>query len=178
MKIIVCGLNGAGKSTLGRALAQRLGFPFLDIEDYYFPEVGDYKYRDSRTREEVAALLLRDLRELEHAVLASVKGDYGSEVEAQFTHAVYLDVPREIRLARVRERAYGQFGERIRPGGDLYDREERFFVLVRERTDAHVLDWLDRLRIPVVRMDGTQSVASGVERILGALQAAPHTAGS
>ena len=171
MKIILCGLNGAGKSTVGKALARRLGFPFLDIEDYYFPDgSGDYKYRSSRTREEVSALLLRDLFRLENVVLASVKGDYGSEVEALFTHAVYLEVPRETRLARVRARAYGQFGERIGPGGDLYDREKRFFRMVRDRTDAHVTDWLDRLSIPVVTVDGTLSVETAVERIAEALK--------
>lgn len=35
--VILCGLNGSGKSTLGRALAQRLGWEFLDIEDCFFP---------------------------------------------------------------------------------------------------------------------------------------------
>ena len=171
MKIILCGLNGAGKNTVGKALAERLGFPFRDIEDYYFPGgSGDYKYRSSRTREEVSALLLRDLRELEHVVLASVKGDYGGEVEEQFTHAVCLEVPRETRLARVRDRAYGQFGRRIDPGGDLYEREERFFRMVRERTEAHVKDWLDRLGIWVVTVDGTQSAETVVERVLEALK--------
>ena len=34
--ILVCGLNGSGKSTLGRALAQALGFTFLDSEDVFF----------------------------------------------------------------------------------------------------------------------------------------------
>ena len=36
--VILCGLNGSGKSTLGRALAQRLGWEFLDIEDCFFPK--------------------------------------------------------------------------------------------------------------------------------------------
>ena len=173
MKIIVCGLNGAGKSTVGKALAERLGFPFRDIEDYYFPHSGDYKYRSSRTREAVAALLLGDLMQLENVVLASVKGDYGSEVEKQFTHAVYLAVPQDIRLARVRARAYGQFGERIYPGGDLYEREEGFFRMVRDRTEAHVKDWLDRLSLRVITVDGTQCAESVAEKIAEALILSP-----
>ena len=36
--IIVCGLNGAGKSTLGKALAEKLNYRFIDIEDIYFPK--------------------------------------------------------------------------------------------------------------------------------------------
>lgn len=36
--IIVCGLNGSGKSTLGKALANKLHFHFIDIEDLFFPK--------------------------------------------------------------------------------------------------------------------------------------------
>ena len=34
--IQVCGLNGCGKSTLGRALAQKIGFHFIDNEELFF----------------------------------------------------------------------------------------------------------------------------------------------
>lgn len=40
-KIITCGCNGAGKSTLGQALAERMGYIFKDIEDYYYFEKDD-----------------------------------------------------------------------------------------------------------------------------------------
>ena len=30
--IQICGLNGCGKSTLGRALAEKIGFHFIDIK--------------------------------------------------------------------------------------------------------------------------------------------------
>ena len=36
MGILICGLNGAGKSTLGKALAERLGYEFIDNEDLWF----------------------------------------------------------------------------------------------------------------------------------------------
>lgn len=31
--IMICGLNGSGKSTLGSALAESLGYFFIDNED-------------------------------------------------------------------------------------------------------------------------------------------------
>ncbi|MBE6588160.1 MAG: hypothetical protein E7647_07085, partial [Ruminococcaceae bacterium] len=34
--IQICGLNGSGKSTLGRALAEKIGFYFIDDENLYF----------------------------------------------------------------------------------------------------------------------------------------------
>ena len=36
--IAIMGLNGCGKSTLAHAIAKRLDFYEMDVEDYYFPE--------------------------------------------------------------------------------------------------------------------------------------------
>ncbi|MBO4884841.1 MAG: hypothetical protein J5602_05975, partial [Clostridia bacterium] len=35
--ILVMGLNGCGKSTVGKALAEKIGWRFMDAEDFYFP---------------------------------------------------------------------------------------------------------------------------------------------
>ena len=43
MGIIICGLNGTGKSTLGKALAEKLHFHFIDIENLYFPKTNPNK---------------------------------------------------------------------------------------------------------------------------------------
>lgn len=141
--IIVCGLNGSGKSTLGKALAERLGFCFLDIEDFYFPKTdSDYLYASPRTRKEVEMLLLRELKTQEDFVLSSVKGGYGEAVDSFFRNAVLLDVPKEMRLQRVRNRSLEKFGSRMLPGGDLYEQEERFFDFVESRTEDVVEEWL------------------------------------
>jgi len=38
MVVIVMGVSGAGKSTVGRALADRLGYPFLDADEFHPPQ--------------------------------------------------------------------------------------------------------------------------------------------
>ena len=51
--IIICGLNGAGKSTLGRALAEKLDFHFIDIEELFFTGADpDHPYTNPRPRRE------------------------------------------------------------------------------------------------------------------------------
>ena len=79
--IIICGLNGAGKSTLGKALAEKLHFYFIDIEDLYFPKTNfNYIYASPRTRKEVEMLLFNEIKAHENFVFSSVKGDYGEVV--------------------------------------------------------------------------------------------------
>ncbi len=164
--ILVCGLNGAGKSTLGKALAQELGYRFIDNEDLYFPKTDpNYIYATQRTREEVEGLLLREIRNCDSFVFTSVKGDYGPSVRACFRYAVLIAVPRDIRLQRIQSRSLQKFGQRALPGGDLYEQEERFFDFAAARAEDSVEEWIKTLSCPVLRVDGTRPVRENVELI-------------
>lgn len=171
-RIIVCGGNGAGKSTLGKALAQALSLPFLDIEDYYFPKTDErYLYAVQRSTEEAISLLQRDVERLDSFVLAAVKADYTHAIGERFTCAVFVEVPKEIRMQRVRERSYRKFGDRMLPGGDLYSREQRFFELVESRTEEPIRHWLSSLSVPVIRVDGLRQPGENVQTVIDSL---PH----
>ena len=166
-KIIICGGNGAGKSTLGKVLADKLNYKFMDIEDYYFPKSkSDYPYDTARTREEVSALLLEDMKKYPDFILASVKGDYGEAVISLFTYAVWINVPKDIRLERVRERSFQKFGDRILPGGNLYEKEKKFLDMVQNRSEQDVENWLKSTNIPVIQVNGTNTVPHNIEIII------------
>lgn len=165
--IVVCGLNGAGKTTLGKALAEKLDFYFIDVEELYFPKSDpDNPYVSSRTREEAAAILLREIKAHENFVFSAVKGDYGKEIESFFRYAVQIDVPKEIRVRRVIDRSLKQFGSRILPGGDLHKWEEQFLNLVSSRTEDAVQNWIKNLNCPVLRVDGTKTIDENTALIL------------
>ena len=169
--IIVCGLNGAGKSTLGRALAKELQFHFMDNEELYFPkEDPQYLYASPRSHEEVERLLLREIKAHENFVFASVKGDYGEAVYPFFRYAVLIEVPKELRMQRVRERSFQKFGERMLPGGDLYEKEEAFFAYVGSRAENTVEEWVKTLHCPVLRVDGTKPIEENVRCIAMEIQ--------
>lgn len=161
--ILVCGLNGAGKSTLGKALAKALQFHFIDNEDLYFPkDDSQYLYASPRSHEEVERLLLREIKTHENFVFASVKGDYGESVCPFFRYAVLIEVPKELRMQRVRERSFQKFGERMLPGGDLYEKEEAFFAYVGSRAENTVEEWVKILHCPILRVDGTKPIEENV----------------
>ena len=167
MGIIICGLNGSGKSTLGKILAEKLHFHFIDIENLYFPKTNsNYIYASPRTREDVAERLLCEIRTHENFILASVKGDYGEDISSFFQYAVLLDVPKDIRLQRVKERSFQKFGNRMLPGGDLFEQEEKFFRFVESRNESTVDEWIKSLKCPVIRIDGTKPTDENVNFIV------------
>lgn len=159
MGIIICGMNGSGKSTLGRELAASLGWRFIDNEDLYFPKTNpEHPFAVERTQDEVERLLLEEVCRDDYFVFAAVRGNYGDAVLPYYKAAVLVEVPREIRLQRVWERSYHKFGERMLPGGDLYESEKRFYDLIAARPEDYAIRWLDTVNIPVLRVDGTRPV--------------------
>lgn len=169
--IAVCGLNGAGKSTLGKALAKALNFHFIDSEQLYFPKTDPQNpYASARTRDEVKGLLFSEIKAHENFVFASVKGDYGEEISPYFQYAVLLDVPKEIRIQRIKSRSFREFGTRMLPGGDLYVQEERFFDFVKSRPEHAVEEWVQSLHCPVIRLDGTKPVQENIKPIKERIQ--------
>ena len=170
--ILVCGLNGSGKTTLGKALAQALGYDFIDNEDLFFAKTDPhYLFAAPRSKEEAIDLLTAFVREHPRFVFSAVRGDYGPEVLARYRCAIWVEAPREIRLQRVLQRSFQRFGERMQPGGDLYAQEASFLNHVAARQEQYVSQWLATQSYPTLRVDGTQPVANNVALILSQLPA-------
>ena len=166
MGILICGLNGVGKSTLGKLLAQRLSYQFIDNEDLYFPKTdAGYPYSSPRGKEEVIRLLEERIEKDRRFVFAAVKGDYGEKLRSLLDCIIVVDVPRETRLARVRERSFQKFGDRILAGGDLAQRENAWFELVESRPEDYVEKWLATVDRPVIRVDGTRPIGENVAHL-------------
>lgn len=163
--ICICGLNGSGKTTLAASLARRLNYKHLDIEDYYFLP-SDIPYSRPRTKEEVIPLVLEDIHENPCFVFSSVKGDMTHEINAKYDLVVYLDVPKEIRMERIKKRAFDKFGDRVLIGGDMYEQEEAFFKMASKREPSAIEAWLNTISCKVLCLDGTKDINDNVKMIL------------
>jgi adenylate kinase family enzyme len=170
MGILICGLNGTGKSTLGRLLANRMEYEFIDNEDLFFPKAdSSYTFSNPRSKEEVIQLLEEKISRNNQFVFAAVKGNYGDRLIASLDHIVLIEVPKQIRSRRVRDRSYQKFGDRILPGGELYDQESKWFSLTESRPETYVTDWLETVECPVIRIDGTLPVEKNVDYLVSLL---------
>ena len=117
MVIVVMGVSGAGKTTVGRALAETLGWPFYDGDDFH-PPANIEKMRqgvpltDADRRpwlETLRALIARHLQEGRPAVLAcsALKRSYRDVLRragegVQFVHlaADYETIRRRLKARR------------------------------------------------------------------------------
>jgi gluconokinase len=98
MIVLVMGVAGVGKTTLGEPLARKLGWRFLDADDYHPPENiakmnAGIALQDA-DRWPWLSRLNRELKELENAVLAcsALKQSYRDRLAQGIPHftVVYL----------------------------------------------------------------------------------------
>ena len=94
-----------------------------------------------------------------------MKGDYGEWLYPYLQYAVLVDVPRDTRIQRVKNRSFQKFGNRILPDGDLYEQEKNFFNLVQSRAEDIVEEWLQSLNCPIIQVDGTKSIVENAKLI-------------
>ena len=165
--IQICGLNGCGKSTLGKVLAEKIGFHFIDNENLYFSRTNTNEpYTNAKSRIEVEKLLMDEVSNHPDFVFSAVKGDYGKDIVPMYNYVVVIEVPKKIRLQRVRNRSFQKFGSRMLMGGDLYSQEESFFQMVDSRQEDYIESWLQKVNCPIIRVDGTKPIDENVTRII------------
>jgi sugar-phosphatase len=129
---MIAGPAGCGKTTLGVALAQRLGAPYLDLDDVTLDLVTRFLAEHPEQGEAEALLALRDRRyaELVRAARRLLDSDPHTDavliapftaeisapdrwsrwladlaVPAEHVHLVWLTLPRRVRLERMAARA-------------------------------------------------------------------------
>ena len=165
--IIVCGLNGSGKSTLGKALADKLKYRFIDNENLFFNrEKETDPFENPLSKIEAIKRLEKEIDEHGDFIFASVKGDYGEKAVSLYEYAVYIKVPKNIRMERIRNRSFKKFGSRMLAGGDLYEKEEAFFKMAEEREEGYVENWLSTLTCPVITVDGRKTTEENIELVV------------
>jgi len=162
--ILVFGANGSGKTTLARAVARVLDCKHMDIEMYRFAE-SSIPYTKERPREDCLRLMRVDIEKYGLFVLSAVTGDFGGGIEPFYALAVHITAPKELRMARIAERAYAQHGERVRPGGDMAEGHARFMDFAASRDLSRIDKWAETLDCPIMQVDGAIDWSVNAARI-------------
>ncbi len=178
--IHIFGASGAGTTTLGRAIAEQWDYVHLDTDDFFWLPT-DPPYTDKRPMEERVALLLAAVDRSPRCVLTGSLCGWGDFLVPRFDLAIYLQTPTEVRIRRLRERESRHFGDRIQPGGDMYDNHREFLEWaatydtagVDSRSRALHDVWAAGLPCPVLPLDGMQEMPEQLRRIRVELRERP-----
>jgi adenylate kinase family enzyme len=172
-KIHIFGASGSGTTTLGKFLSKKLGYKHFDTDDYYWIATNP-PYQIKRPVEERQKLLLKDLTESDQWVWSGAMTSWADPFIELFDLVVYLWVPKEMRLERLAKREAEDFGDKILPGGSMYetyldfmdwagnyDNETVDFTRCRKNHDL----WIKTLPCKVVCIEGDFSLEEKLEII-------------
>lgn len=143
MFLIVMGVSGCGKSTIGRSLADELGWPFYDGDDFHPPENVDKMSRGIPLNDDdragwLAALaeLIRDqLQQGQSGVLAcsALKQKYRDQLSVDTEQVKFIYLKGDYALIQARMAARPD--HYMKPG--MLDSQ---FAALEEPVDAIVID--------------------------------------
>jgi adenylate kinase family enzyme len=176
-RIHILGASGSGTTTSGRALAECLQSPHFDTDNYFWLPT-DPPYIHQRERTERTQLLMDDLTAQDSWVVSGSLCGWGDVAIPLFELVVFLWIPPDVRMARLRQRERARFGERILPGGDMYEISQAFLawaasydeggldIRSRQRHDQ----WLSTLPGPILRFEGEYPIDEQLAVLMGEIQ--------
>jgi len=165
-RIHIFGASGSGTTTLGKSLAERFSIPHMDTDDYFW-EKTDIPHTSIRKLEQRTELLRTDLEKYPEWVLSGSLCGWGDFAVPLFTFAVFLWIPQELRLSRLRERELERFGpEALEPGGWFYENHTGFMEWAAQYDSAGIEmrsralheEWMKKLLCRLVRFEQSLSV--------------------
>ena len=165
IRLHITGASGSGTSTLGQALSQHLGIACFDTDDFYW-QPSDPPYSVKRPIGERLRRLNAAFAETGSWVLSGSIGHWGAPLIPQFDLVIFLSVPTEVRLKRLRRREAERYGSRIEPGGDRHKASTAFLEWAADyetgpsegRSRGMHEAWIKALPCPVLRLEGDRPV--------------------
>ena len=176
-RIHIFGASGSGTSTLGAALSPRIGGKHLDTDSYYWLDT-DPPYTDKRDPTDRVQLIERDTEGIDNWVLSGSICGWGDPLLDKFNLAVFLILDSDVRMDRLKKREADLYGERIRPGGDMYQIHLEFMEWAQSYDQAKAptrsLDlhtqWMKRLACPIIELDSKNPTEDICSEALAALE--------
>lgn len=175
--IILFGAMGVGDTTLGKEVAKRLNYPHFDIDDYSWRWDTEIPYTIFRSQEERTEHLMSDISKQPYFVMSGPMWSIRKAFEPLFDMAVFMTAPAEIRAERLRARSISRWGDRVLPGGDMYETNDAYrdYLACASRYDKDIRpdscmaqheQWVAELPCPVLRVDGTREISENAERVI------------
>ncbi|NIF06937.1 AAA family ATPase [Chryseobacterium sp. Tr-659] len=178
MRIHIFGASGSGVTTLGKALSEQLNIEYFDSDDFFWlkTEIPFTEKQDPEIRNKKASDIL-------HHTCSWIFGGsiihWGENIFPPFDLIVFIYLPPEIRLERLRKREYERYGDMIIINKERAKKFEEFMEWAKDydydtgianRTlNAH-RQWISHINAPFIELSGESELNQKIEIILNTIK--------
>ena len=159
MIINIFGSSGSGTTTLAKALSNELDCHHIDVDDLMWKKT-DPPFTIKRDIETIKQLFDKEIENQENVVISGSLVNIYDDLKCHIHLFIYMNLDIETRIKRINKREYKRFGNRIKPGGDLYQKHQDFLQWVSDyehnpetlRSRKQHLSWLNDVDAPVLKI--------------------------
>ncbi len=123
--IHIFGASGSGTTTIAKSVCDILEYEHFDSDNYFWLPTND-PFTVERPKNECMTLMRGDLSRTPKWILSGSLTGWGDILISYFDLVVFVYVPQDIRLERLKKREYERYGNKILPGGAKYEDSEKF----------------------------------------------------
>ncbi|WP_194777913.1 AAA family ATPase [Pararhodonellum marinum] len=177
MKLHIFGASGSGVTTLGKFLAKKLGLKYFDSDDYFWIKT-EPPFTQRRDPNERNHLIAKDISEIENWILGGSIINWGENFFPDFDLIIFLYLPNEIRIERLKKRELERYGDTIYTDPKRAKQFTEFIAwatdydhntgLANRTLDAHNT-WLAQAKNPVLKIIGNKTLDEKLNLILDEL---------
>lgn len=178
MKLHIFGASASGVTTLGEALAEKLNLDYFD-SDAYFWEETEPPFTIKRNPEERNTRISKALNDSKNFILGGSVIHWGENVFPVFDLIVFLHLPNEIRMQRLKNRELERYGDLIYTDPLRKEKYEEFVKwahdydfdtgIANRTLNAHK-SWLEKTDSPVLELIGDIPVSEKIITIISKLK--------
>ncbi|HAA15531.1 MAG TPA: hypothetical protein DCE41_29030 [Cytophagales bacterium] len=173
LKIVVFGASGSGTTTLGKGLAQALGAAHLDADDYYWVPT-EPPFQNKVSWAERNENLQKDFYAQDRVVVSGSLVSWAAYWTSAFHLAVFLQLPSEVRMHRLRVREEERHGDALHTDPKRKAISEAFLEWAAQYDDPHFdgrslqqhQQWMQQLTCPVLTLAGDLTREIRLSRVM------------
>ncbi|SEI92467.1 hypothetical protein SAMN04487995_2574 [Dyadobacter koreensis] len=173
MKIIIFGASGSGTTMLASELAPVIGYRHLDSDEYYWLKTA-HPFTEKQHPDRRNSAFLEDLGKQDNVLVSGPVFGWDDRFMKIFDLAVFLWIPSEIRLNRLRTREQERYGDLLITDQHYKTKCEEFLNWAAGYDDPNFKSrslalhnrWINQLQIPILRIEGDTSVALRIELLM------------
>jgi len=176
MKLLIFGASGSGTTTLGKAIAKELNGTHLDADDYYWKKTVP-PFQEKIPLKERHTQLKNDFQKDIRVVISGSLVSWSTYWTTAFDLAIFLHIPSETRMERLRLREVERYGELLKTDTKTIADSRAFLDWAKQYDDPNFegrgitqhTDYMERLSCHTLKINSTGSVREHLALVKAAM---------